>query len=300
MALDNSTCLRGKPLVGIGSYAFRYAIGFDGFRPADPMTTIEFLIEASRMGFQGVQLCENLNIVNLGKNELSAINDKACELGMFVEVGMRGLTAENIARHLEIGHILSSRFLRVVLGKNGNEPETHPEVLRTKAIKILNDVLIAYPDRDLIIGIENHFDLHTSTLVEIVKEINDDRVGLILDTTNCLGFIQSPYMALDSILPHIKSIHLKDYIVRKIEAGFMISGAPLGEGLLNVRKILTTALKANPNLSIIIELTIRREEQQTMEEVIAWEKDAIIKSIDYLHNCLKSLDEYNQDDVKLS
>lgn len=285
MAHDNTTRLKGEPLVGIGSYAFRYAIGFDGFQPANPMTTNDFLVEASRMGFQGVQLCENLNIVNLNKDELLAIKDKASELGLFIEVGMRGLTAENIARHMEIGDILSSRFLRVVLGNNRNEPETHSEILRTQAIKIIKNVLNAYPDRDFTIGIENHFDLPTATLVEIVKEIDDDRVGLILDTTNCLGFIQSPYEALDSVLPYLKSIHLKDYIVRKIEAGYMISGVPLGEGWLNVRKILTTALKANPNLYIIVELTIRREEQQTMEEVIAWEKDAIIKSSNYLKNC---------------
>ena len=58
------------PNIGLGSYAFRYAIGFKDFKIPKPMTIVDFLHEAKRLGFQGVQLCENFNISNLNNKEL--------------------------------------------------------------------------------------------------------------------------------------------------------------------------------------------------------------------------------------
>ena len=106
------------PLIGIGSFAYRYAIGFQDFRPPNPMTIFDFLTETHRLGLDGVQFCENLSYSNFTATEFHAIKTLADELGLFIELGMRDLSKEHLYTHLEIADALSSRLLRVVLGEN--------------------------------------------------------------------------------------------------------------------------------------------------------------------------------------
>ena len=42
--------------IGLGSYAYRYSIGFPGFVPEKPMTVQDLLQEAHLLGFNTVQL----------------------------------------------------------------------------------------------------------------------------------------------------------------------------------------------------------------------------------------------------
>ena len=101
-----------RPRLGLGSFAYRYAIGCEGFRPLQPMTTLDFLIAAHQMGFEGVQLCENLNYAKLSREELLKVKEKAAELNLFLELGMRDLTLENILFHLDLANCFPPRSSR--------------------------------------------------------------------------------------------------------------------------------------------------------------------------------------------
>ncbi len=278
-----------KPLLGVGSFAFRYNVGFKGFNPPQPMNVYDFLKRAHQMGFQDVQLCENLHYSNLSDNELARLGELARELNLIIELGMRGLTEENISRHIDIAEILSSHFLRIVIGEDTRTSSESVNASQKNAVQILHGVLPRCNRLKLTVGIENHFDLDSDSLIEIVKEIEDDHVGLILDTTNCLGFIEEPEILVQKFLPYLCSIHLKDYIVQKVEAGYFITGTPLGEGLLNVGKLLRVALTNKPFISLIIELTVRRNESQKMERILEWEYSAIKRSRDHLIKSLEKL-----------
>ena len=277
------------PRVGIGSFAFRYAIGRGEFQPPNPMTAMDFLSEAHQLGFGGVQLCENLGFSTLSDDDLLAVKSKADRLGLFIEVGMRHLTRENLFRHLDMAELLSSRFLRMVIGKQQPFPEADPETLRTEATRILTEALPRLKEQDVTVGIENNFDLISERLVMIVKDINDEHVGMILDTTNCLGFTERPQETLQVFQPHILSVHIKDYVIHKVEAGFVMTGAPLGEGWLDIESFLKAILEFNEVHSIIMEMCMRREDQHTVEETLAWEREAIEKSASFLQKTLERI-----------
>lgn len=277
-----------SPLIGIGSYAYRYAIGFRNFTPPHPMTVVEFFTEAHRLGLDGVQLCENLAYAEYPFSEFRAMRTIAQESGLFIELGMRNLTEQNLQRHFEIADVLSSRFLRVVLGDNSNYREEDPDRLIQQSCSVLKNALSELKSLGLTIGIENHFDVTTDNLVRLVQEIDDEHVGLIFDTTNCLGFIQTPEDALAMIGPYLVSVHLKDYMVHKVEAGYLIRGTILGQGWLPVEKILDAVRSYNPKVSIILEMTTRRDPDQNVEATIAWEREAIEQSIRTLRQLLQS------------
>lgn len=278
-----------RPRIGIGSFAFRYNIGFAGFQPPSPMSVLGFLEEAYNLGYEGVQLCENLNYVDLGKEELLEVKKRAEELGLFIETGMKNITLDNVKRHLEIAEILSSKMLRIVVGENGVYPEENSVELRNRAVHILSSVLPQCISKGIRIGLENHFDLPTADLIQIIREINSPEIGLIFDTTNALGFTERPEETLEAIGAHLISIHLKDYNIRKVEAGYLITGTVLGEGRLNTKDILKKALQINPGLSIILEMTTRRDENYQLGEVIAWEKDVVKSSTEYLFKTVSQI-----------
>lgn len=280
---------KDTPPIGIGSYAYRYAIGFQNFTPQTPMTIFDFLSDTQRLGLDRVQLCENLSYADFPASTLCEVKAMADELGLSIEVGMRDLTQENLDKHLEIADLLSSRFLRVVLGENRAYKDDNPHALTQRTISVLEGALNDLRRSGTVVGIENHFDVATEYLVKIAETIADEHIGLIFDTTNCLGFIIRPEEALKMIGPYLVSVHVKDYVVHKVEAGYLIRGAILGEGWLPLEDILRSVLSYNPAVSLILEMTIRREPEQGIEEVIAWEKQAIQHSVKVLRDRLQHI-----------
>lgn len=258
--------------LAISSFAYRYAIGFDGFRPKSPLGADEFLRQAKALGFQGVQLCENLGIAQMTDAQLDGVGSLARELGLFIEVGMNGATEEKLYRHLEICKRLDSGFLRVVLGGKSckNKDEAVREQLRHT--DVLRAVLPMFKQARVSIGIENHFDLPTYALRQIIDAIDDENVNLIFDTTNCIHFLERPQEALEICKGRIASIHLKDYTVKKVEAGHLVAGAVLGDGELEIPGILQSCDR------IVLEMTIRRSPEESIEDVLQWEQHAVVAS----------------------
>ncbi|TDF92927.1 sugar phosphate isomerase/epimerase family protein [Paenibacillus piri] len=274
--------------VGLGSYAFRYAVGFSGFQPPQPMKLNDFLAAAAELGYEGVQLCENLRYSGHPRDSLLAAAEQARELGLFVELGMRDLGGETLRRHLEIAEVFGSRLIRLVLGAESAFPEKQPQRMKESAVKILTNALGELRDLDVIVGLENHFDLASDDLLSIVEEVGDSRVGLILDTTNGLGFLEKPEVTLAKFIPHLVSIHLKDYQIRKVEAGYFVTGTALGEGLLDVKGILRNVLGTRRPLSIIVELTTRRTDDLT--DILAWEADMNYRSMNSLRQMIREME----------
>lgn len=261
-----------QPRVGIGSFAFRYAIGFRGFRPGKPMSAADFLETAAEGGWEGAQLCENLGYASLSDADLAAVAAQAERLRLFVEIGLNGLTDQNLGRHLDIAEMFGSDLVRVVVGETGVE----------ESLKILRSALPRLRSQRITLGLENHFDLTMDQLIDIVRQLGDERVGIIFDTTNGLGFLARPQEDIVKARPYLVSIHIKDYTILKVEAGYFVTGAVLGKGMLNVPTVLRCAVGA-PNLrSIILEMTVKRDETATVDAVIHREQAAVVESRDYL------------------
>lgn len=277
-----------KYKIGIGSYAYRYHIGTDSFQPGIPMKTTDFMLKAHQLGYNLVQLCENLMIVNATNDELLHIKHKAEEYGLIIEVGMNGLEQESLKRHIEICNLLSARFLRIVLG--GGSPICRNDLNEAagKAIEVLSKNIEEIKKSEITVGIENHFDFPTAAIVDIVKAINEPSIGIIADTTNCLGFIEKPEEMLCLAGPHLLSVHIKDYIVKKVEGGYFITGQILGKGFLDAYSFLKTAFSYNPHVSIILEMTIKKEDTEK-EKVLYMENNAVEQSTNYLFTLLETI-----------
>lgn len=265
-------------LVGIGSYAFRNAIR----SKENPMDAIDFLKMVDNLGLKRALLCENLNYIEKGDEYIHTLANLASQYDITIEVGMRVATKNNLIRHIEVAKILNTKLIRLVLGEMGHNTLLNTEdrtCLKEQALGAIKKVLPLLEEANIYLGIENHFDLKAVELLDLVQRINSKRVGLIFDSTNCLGLIEEPVKVLHLMEGYVFSVHLKDYICEKIDGGYIFSGVDLGKGHLAVSDVIQRAYLSNPCVSFIVEYNMHPTIEMSEEELLAWELERARKNV---------------------
>ena len=280
--------------IGLGSFAFRYAIGTKEFRPPHPMDAFSFMERAHHMGYRRIQLCENLNFRAYSNNDLRRLRDISNDLGIMVEVGLKKLDEENLSRHVEIARLVGATFIRAVSHDHDNLSPQEQEQVVAAVTKILKQWAPRLGDYGLSLGLENHFDVATRDLVRIVTELGSAAIGLVFDTTNSLGFLETPEDTLKNMLDFVLSVHLKDYKIQKGEAGYEILGTVLGEGSLNIPAVFSLLGNRASRIPIIIESAARRNFQDSPEQVLQWEEDIIQRNTCSMDTLLRENPYFNK------
>jgi sugar phosphate isomerase/epimerase len=110
---------------------------------------------------------------------------------------------------------------------------------------------------EMTLAIENHKDFRADGLVELLRQIDSEHLGVCVDTGNNLALLENPNKTVDVLAPYAVSAHLKDMGALEYEDGFLLSEVPLGEGLLDLKRIVAVLKKANPKLRFSLEMITR-------------------------------------------
>lgn len=259
--------------LGLSSYALTWAIH------ADPDYTPWRLLEvAAQHGATLAQICDNLPLSELSERELRELRAASRDLGIGLEVGLRGLTEENARRHLSIARQLDASILRAVIDRGEYEP--HPE----EVVALLQDLDSELQDSGVTLGIENHDRLKASTLAEMIRAANSDRVGVCLDTANSLGASEGLEEVVTILAPHTVNLHVKDYRIMRpapLGLGFIVEGAPAGRGAGDWGWVLD---QLPPGVTLSLELW--PPSQATLAETVALEQAWLESSMAYLQDLL--------------
>lgn len=259
---------------GISSYTYTWAIGVPGSEPEKPMSIFQLLEKAVELGIAVVQVADNLPLDRFTEAELLEIRNFANERNIQIEVGARGMTAENLKKYIQIASFLRSPILRFVIDGPGFEPSLN---------EIHRIIAAAIPEleaREITLAIENHDRLLAREFVEIVEKSGSNRVGICLDTVNSMGAGEGLETVISQLAPLTINLHVKEFSIRRVshKMGFIIEGVPLGEGMLPVSELVK---KVSPRCqSAILEQWTPPE--KTLEETIRKENEWAIKSINYL------------------
>jgi sugar phosphate isomerase/epimerase len=247
------------------------------------MDAAGFIVESSKLGFRRILLCENLKYSHHDDTYFKKIKELLDESGIAAETGMRGISLEKIKRHIEIAKLLNSPFLRTVIG--GGENDNDKPLLKDNVSRSIEEILPCLEKNEMVIGIENHFDLSTDDICEIADKFESRHIALIYDSTNGTGLLEPPLFTLEKMGPRIISAHIKNYIVKKIEGGYFFAGTDLDKGKLDTREVISKVLEYNPESSIILEYNIKPEGAMGESELLLWERERIVAN----HNYLKSI-----------
>jgi len=261
-------------LLGLGSYAYAWAIGVQGYtQPQNPMDVFAFVRRANELGLHLVQIADNLPLHELNADQRKAIVEETQKLEIAVEVGIRGIQPENVRQYLAIAREFQSPILRVVVDAANFEPE-HDEI-----IEIVRGLLPELEATNVILAIENHDRFKAQTLKAILDAIDSPFVGICLDTVNSFGSLEGPEIVVNTLGPYVVNLHIKDFHIGRIDhnMGFLLQGTPAGKGMLDIPWLMNKLNDFGRGYNAILELWPPPENdmEATIRKENAWAEESV-------------------------
>jgi sugar phosphate isomerase/epimerase len=117
----------------------------------------------------------------------------------------------------------------------------------------LRPVLRRCQERKVMLAIENHFDLRSPQLAEVIRRLDNRWLGVCLDTANSTGQLEDPLETFAALGPYVAQVHLKDYAVEKATIAYRITGRILGQGWLDVAAVLKAVAATGRDPDLFLE-----------------------------------------------
>jgi len=222
-------------------------------------STLEFLDYCATLGAGGAQA----TLTSLEPDYVKKVHERAEKLGMYLEI-IASLPQDDPAafeRTVKAAKEVGAICLRsaCLSGRRYETFSTLDEwnrfVSQSKA-RIARAVPILEKHR-MPMGIENHKDWTAEELAALIKEYSSEYLGACIDTGNNISLLDDPMDFVERLAPHAVCTHIKDMAVDEYSEGFLLSEVPLGEGMLDMRRIAVTIAKSRPKTKLTLEMITR-------------------------------------------
>ena len=185
------------------------------------------------------------------------------DLGMYLEIQTflpRPDPAE-FDRFVSIAKEAGATSLRVVclLGRRYELMET-PDDWKNAVAGFHKQIAAAVPIAErhrMPLGIENHKDWRVDEQVALLEHYSSEYLGVCLDTGNNLAILDDPLETVERLAPWTVNVHLKDMGMEECDTGFLLSEVPLGDGFLDMPRIVDTIRAARPEVRFSLEMIVR-------------------------------------------
>jgi sugar phosphate isomerase/epimerase len=123
-----------------------------------------------------------------------------------------------------------------------------------KTIALAEPVLSKHRMR---LGMENHKGWRAAEQAAWIRRMGSEWVGVHFDFGNNLSLCEDPADTLRILEPYTFACHIKDMAVEPYEDGFLLSEVPLGEGVLDIKGMVQSLQKKDPNMPFDLEMITR-------------------------------------------
>jgi sugar phosphate isomerase/epimerase len=242
------------------SYALRLsadrAAGKAGF--SDPLT---FLEHCHELGAGGVQI----GLGTRDKDYLARLRKKLDAYGMDLEGTIRlpkdRAETEHFTAEARCAREAGVKVLRtVLLGGRRYEQFASAADFRRDREQAEQSLKLAEPiiaKNNLLLAIENHKDYRASELMDLLQRFDSRHVGVCVDTGNSIALLEEPLEVVRTLAPRAFTVHLKDMAVAEYDEGFLLAEVPLGEGFLDLSKMIALLRAARPEIRFNLEMITR-------------------------------------------
>jgi sugar phosphate isomerase/epimerase len=204
---------------------YEHARGYDVFA---------FLDHAARGGYDGVSI--NINgpayrqLSGTSPAHLREVREALDGLGLECDLETSGTGAAHLEEILGVCDALGARRLRTYMRHDGTVADT---IAQTAAD--LRAIAPACEAHGVELLLENHEDFTGAELATILDDVAHPSVAALYDYGNSMMVGEEPGRALDAILPHARSAHLKDHAcVAGPDGEPWVLGVPIGSGVLPI------------------------------------------------------------------
>jgi sugar phosphate isomerase/epimerase len=240
----------------IHSYGQRHADKQSHFD--DPLTFLDY---CHALGAGGVQTA----LGNRDEAYAAKLRARAEEHGMWLEASVRlprdGGDVERFAAEVRTAKACGASVVRTVLIEGRRyEIFDSAAAFRRASEQARQALLLAKPiveRHDVRLAVENHKDLESKVLIELLKVVDSPQIGACVDTGNSLALLEAPLETVEALRPYAFSTHLKDIGVEEYADGFLMSEMPLGTGFLDLPRIVDVLRQSKPRPRLNLEMITR-------------------------------------------
>jgi 3-oxoisoapionate decarboxylase len=254
--------LKDNPMgIVVHSYASRWnpkekSQKYPGFADA-----IDLMEHCHEIGAAGIQVVVRDWTMDFAKK----VRDRREKLGLYIEgsIGVPKNVKEVTKFESDVVSAKESgaRILRTVC-TSGRRYEAYNSLAAFQEAKsnALASLQLAEPilrKHKMKLAVENHKDWRATELVEIIKKLNSEWIGVTLDFGNSIALMEDPMVVVETLAPYLFTTHVKDMGLDEYPDGFLLSEVPLGKGILDLPKIIATCRKHNPETTYNLEMITR-------------------------------------------
>lgn len=224
-------------------------------------TPLEFALAAARFGAGGIQT----SLPALDDNRLRSLRETLERHQLYIE-GIVALPKDDgealrFEADLKAARAAGATVVRTVC-LSGRRYETFDTAaqFRQFADRSWKSLQIAQPLAEkhrIGLAVENHKDWRIDELLGMLKRLDSEYVGVCLDTGNSMALLEDPHEVADAYAPWTFTTHLKDMGLAEYDDGFLLAEVPLGKGMLDVPRIVSTLRKARPEVRFNLEMITR-------------------------------------------
>jgi sugar phosphate isomerase/epimerase len=215
------------------SYRFHYLHqpGFDVF---------DFLKIAAADGFTGVSINANganyRQLSGTSAAHFRAVREHLTKLKLRCDLETSDTAPAHMETLLQVGQAVGAEQLRTYMRHDGSVSETV-----TRTIADLRAVAQLAEQAGIRVLLENHEDFTGPELASILGAVDSPWIGALYDYGNSMMVGEQPLTALASILPFVRSAHLKDHVCiapdQTPDGRLWVLGTPIGRGHLPIAEI---------------------------------------------------------------
>jgi sugar phosphate isomerase/epimerase len=248
-------------LIGLSALSFSFRCGLVGRGTPRAMPTplgVDAVVAlAARAGLQAVELPLAL-LPDLAPPRLTALRERLAVCGLTPVADFDVVDPAGLEAAIPAAAKLGARVLRVLASP----------VLEGARVAFTSD-WAAYLDEviatlraarplaekhGVTLALENHQDLTCDDLLRVVEAVGGPNIGITFDPVNALIVAEDPFAALHRLAPYVRNVHLSDYVAYPSHEGWRLVRCALGEGDLNLRRLLVLLAALAPGAPCQIEL----------------------------------------------
>ena len=236
------------------AYAFHLNFRFGGMTPAG---LLEF---AAEQGLSGVKIHvddgEAKHSLRTACPETrAAFGAMAARLGLELHVETSSTAAVDLRETARIAHAVGARSMRFYPRHSGPVSQVLVQTVADLAILPQLD-----PQKRLTFTLEQHEDLKSTELLQILRGVNHLRLSLLFDFANMINAFETPFAALAIQAPHVTEVHIKDARVVPDRGGWAHLACATGGGHVPVTGLLCRLLLLGQDTPQVRAFALEEEE----------------------------------------
>ncbi|MEP6917267.1 MAG: TIM barrel protein, partial [Acidobacteriota bacterium] len=258
--------------MGVDAYSLG-AQNWTPFQTLDWASTLKVnMVHFSEVRFLGSSKWQEA----LAADNLKRIRDRAAELKIDLEIGMRsicptaadfqsarnadptlGTADEQIARMVVAAKTIGSPIVRCVQGTQADR-RTGLEKHIAETVTVVKRNRSRLVDAGVRLAIENHAgDMQGRELKGLIEEAGPDCIGACVDTGNAMWTIEDPHLTVETLAPYALTSHFRDSYVFNSPQGIASQWTRMGEGNVGIEEMIKTYVAKCPGKAVSLEVIVQ-------------------------------------------